>query len=144
MEEENKTDDVIEETDIDRKESLSPEEETLKLMVTEEASELLTNDNIHEIIKSFTADTEEKEIALEFVMSHVQFLREIIEHDISIGLSRSNIEIQDLISNVNSLLKTKNEYIFSSMIINCPAHYKSMKDYMVKEKDNVPEVVEEE
>lgn len=102
------------------------------LFVVEEITELLISKNILHAIEKFKADTPEKEIAFEFVKAHVQFLRTIVENDYKKKVARGDTEIQDLVSHVNMMLQKKDEYLFYSLAVNSPAHYRSIQNEYVK------------
>lgn len=59
-------------------------------------------------------------------------MQEITAHDREKNIIRSDFEIKDLVSNVNMMLQKKNEYIFSTMVMKSPAHYKSIQKYQAK------------
>lgn len=100
-------------------------------VITEEITELLSNDNIVEAISKFETDSEEKEIAMEFVKSHILFLQEIVEKDYNKEKSRMDVEIRDLVSHVNMMLRKRDEYLFTAIIMNSPAHYKSIEKDLI-------------
>jgi hypothetical protein len=104
-----------------------------KLLIMEEITELLSSKNIYDSIKMFKADSEEKEIALEFINSHIQFLMGIVENDYRKKIIRSDAEIRDLLSHINLLLRKKDEYLFNTMIVNSPSHYKNVLDKLLAE-----------
>jgi len=103
-----------------------------KALVGEIAYGILSGENIAKSIKTAKTDTPEKEIALEFVRSYAEFLDEIVENDINRNLTRADFEIRDLVSNVNSMLREKDEFIFSTMVFNCPIHYRSLQQTHLK------------
>ncbi len=77
------------------------------------------------------------EIALEFVKSYAHFVQELVEHDLKIKLQRSDIEIRDLISHVNMLMRKKYELTFTAMVYNSPSHYRKILEKILSgEKDN--------
>jgi len=85
---------------------------------------LLGNDDIETALKKFKADSSEKEIARDFTNSHIQFLYQIVENDYKRGVARNDAEIRDLLSNVNMMLMKKDEYLFTTIIMHCPSHYR--------------------
>ncbi|MFH0976816.1 MAG: hypothetical protein V1874_13610 [Spirochaetota bacterium] len=110
---------------------ISPE----KLQITEEITELLSKEDIITAIKKFKADSEEKNIVAEFVNSHILFLNSVIESDYKKGINRSDAEIRDLVSNVNMMLRDKDEYLFTTIIAHCHLHYRNIqKKYYSKIK----------
>jgi len=104
-------------------EKISPE----VLAVTEEITDLLSKEDIVAEMQKFKADTEEKKIAVEFANSHVNFLKQAIESDYKKGISRTDVEIRDMLSHVNSMLKKRDEYLFSTIITNSPSHYRNIQ-----------------
>ena len=103
-----------------------------KLIVTDEIMELLNSDNILQAIKSYDADTDEKKTALEFVNSHVQFIKELVDKDKKNNIQRKDIEIKDMLANVNSMLKSRDELIFTSMVLKSTAHYRQIQSELFK------------
>ncbi len=132
MGEEKKIDSAENKTSTVQKENIDKKAEQSKALVMEEVTELLDNDNILKAIKSFETDSDEKKIALEFVNSHIQFLNEIVENDYKKGIVRQNVEIQDLVSHVNMMLRNRDEYIFTTMIVHSPSHYRCVQAEMYK------------
>ena len=110
-----------------------------KMIIAEEIAELLNSDNIIEAIKNFKIDSDEKEIVIEFVKSHIQFLSLIVENDYKKGLIRNDVEIQDLISHVNVMLSKKDEYLFSVIAFNSPSHYNIILNNILKKSEKVEE-----
>jgi hypothetical protein len=102
---------------------ISPE----ALAVTEELADLLSKEDIVAEIQKFKADTEEKKIAVEFANSHINFLKQAIESDYKKGISRTDVEIRDMLSHVNSMLKKRDEYLFYTIITNSPSHYRNIQ-----------------
>jgi hypothetical protein len=98
-----------------------------RLRIVEEITELFGNEDIILAVKKFKADSEEKQIAVEFAKSHVQFLTQQIESDYKKGIIRTDVEIRDVVSNVNAMLMKKDEYLFSTMITYSPAHYRNIQ-----------------
>ena len=98
-----------------------------KDVVTFEAIEILGTDDVVRKLKTFKADSPEKEIAADFVQSYVNFIEELVNHDLQIHLNRSNVEIRDLVSHVNSMMKEKSEFIFTTLVLHCPAHYRNIQ-----------------
>lgn len=95
--------------------------------VIEHAIELLNNDDVSAIIDAAGSGSSEKQIAVEFVKSYVQFLQELVEHDLSANLIRTDIEVRDLISHVNIMMKKKYEAPFMAMVLHSAPHYRSMQ-----------------
>ncbi len=112
-----------------------------KLIVIDEITELLDSDNIFHALDTYDVDNEEKKTALEFVNSHVQFVREIVENDINKGIQRRSIEVKDLIGNVNSMLKNRDEYLFTTLIVKSPFIYRHFQAelYQGQEQDEIEE-----
>jgi hypothetical protein len=102
---------------------LNPE----RIIVIEEISDLFGNEDIITAVKNFKADSGEKEIAIEFANSHIQFLNGIIESDYKKGIARTDVEIRDIISNANVMLQKKDEYLFTTIITHSPAHYRNIQ-----------------
>ena len=98
-----------------------------KLIVADEIMELLNNDDISKAMKSYKADTDEKKIALEYVNSHEQFIKELVDMDLKKNIQRKDIEIKDMVANANSMLKARDEIVFTSMILKSAAHYRHMQ-----------------
>ncbi len=122
-------DDTVEDTEnIKAQEDDTSAEETEvdveKLIVIDEITELLDSDNIFHALETYDVDSEEKKTALEFVNSHIQFVREIVENDLKKGIQRRGIEIKDLLGNVNAMLKNRDEYLFTTLIIKSPFIYR--------------------
>ncbi|MBN2039586.1 MAG: hypothetical protein JW864_06070 [Spirochaetes bacterium] len=105
-----------------------------KLHIIEEITDLLSNEKIANAVENFKADTEEKEIAVEFAKSHVLFIENLVDNDNKKGISRSEVEIRDVVSNANIMLKNKDEYLFSTMVFHSPLHYKSMVNTLLAKK----------
>ncbi len=97
------------------------------LAVTEEITELLGKEDIITAVQKFKADSEEKEIAVEFANSHIQFLNQIVESDYKKGIERTDVEIRDLLSNVNAMLNKRDKYLFTTMVTHSPSHYRSIQ-----------------
>jgi hypothetical protein len=106
--------------DIEKK---SPE----ALAVTEEITELLSKEDIVLAVQKFKADSEEKKIAMEFANSHINFLKQVVESDYNKKIARSDVEIRDMLSHVNSMLMKKDEYLFSTIITHSPSHYRTIQ-----------------
>ncbi len=98
-----------------------------KLLVQEQVRELLSNEDIVSAVANFKADSEEQEIALDYANSHIQFLSQIVESDRNKGIVRSDVEIRDLVSHVNIMLKKKDEYLFITIVMYSPSHYREMQ-----------------
>ncbi len=105
-----------------------------RVLVAEEAVSLLSSDNITGAMKTYKTDTPEKEIAIEFVNSHYQFMQELVKNDLGRKLGRSDFEIKDLVSHVNVMMRNKDEYIFTTMVIHSPAHYHLIQKHMLQQK----------
>ncbi|MFW5769860.1 MAG: hypothetical protein ACOCX9_00345 [Spirochaetota bacterium] len=105
-----------------------------RILVAEEAVSLLSSDNITVAMNIYKSDTPEKEIALEFVNSHYQFMQELVINDLNRKLGRSDFEIKDLVSHVNVMMKNKDEYIFTTMVIHSPVHYHLIQEGILKQK----------
>jgi hypothetical protein len=97
------------------------------LAVTEEITELLGKEDIITAVQKFKADSEQKEIAVEFANSHIQFLNQIVESDYKKGIERTDVEIRDLLSNVNAMLNRRDKYLFTTMVTHSPSHYKNIQ-----------------
>jgi hypothetical protein len=109
--------------DIQDTEKISTE----SLAVIEEIAELLSKEDIIAAIQKFKADSEEKKIAVEFANAHIQLLNQIVESDYKKGIVRTDVEIRDMISNVNSMLKKKDEYLFTTIVMHSPSHYRNIQ-----------------
>jgi len=96
---------------------------------------ILNNEAIEKALTALKGESEEEKMAIEFINSYLQFLKQIVENDLKKGINRSGIEIKDLISNANVLLREKDNYIFTTMVINSANHYKSIKDKSQKQKN---------
>ena len=103
------------------------------LAVTEEITELLSKENIVAAVQKFKADSEEKETAVEFTNAHIQFLSQIVESDYKHGVSRTDVEIRDLVSHVNMMLRKRDEYLFTTMIMHSPSHYRTIQNKFYSE-----------
>ena len=112
-------------------------------IVLDETITLLSSENILTAIQKYTPNTREKELAVEFVTSYSQYMQELTKHDLDKKVGRSDIEIQDLISHVNMMLKAKDDYLFTTMVIKRPLHYRNIQKNLFKrdteEKDNSQE-----
>jgi hypothetical protein len=109
------------------------------LAITEEIAELLGTEDIILALQKFKADSEEKKIAVEFANSHVNFLNQLIDSDYKKGISRTDVEIREMLSHVNSMLKKKDEYLFSTIITHSPLHYRNIQKKFyakIKKEDN--------
>ncbi len=107
-----------------------------RMIVAEEAVSLLSSDNITVATNKYKSDTPEKEIALEFANSHYQFMQELVKNDLGRKIGRSDFEIKDLVSHVNVMMKNKDEYIFTTMVIHSPVHYHLIQENILKQKVN--------
>jgi hypothetical protein len=94
--------------------------------VVKSAISLLDSDNVITASESFKADTPEKEIAKEYVLSYSQFLKDIVDRDLAKGRTRADHEIREFIGHINSMLKNKQPDVFMKMVLNAPKHYKTM------------------
>ncbi len=103
--------------------------------VIEHVIELLNNDDVSTIIEAADSGDSEKQIAIEFVQSYVQFLQELVEHDLSANLIRTDIEVRDLISHVNIMMKKKYEAPFMAMMLHSASHYRSMQAKLLSESN---------
>jgi len=107
-------------------------------IVLDESAALLSNENIVTALKKYTPNTREKELAVEFVSSYSQFIQELTKHDLNKKIGRSDVEIQDLISHVNMMLKKKNDYLFTMMVMKSPLHYRNIQKSLIqKDADEV-------
>lgn len=112
---------------------ISPE----ALAVIEEITELFGKEDIVAAVRKFKADSEEKKIAVEFTNSHIQFINQVVESDYKKGIARTDVEIRDMLSHVNAMLRQKDEYLFTNMIMHCPSHYRNIQNkYYAKIKKN--------
>jgi hypothetical protein len=100
--------------------------------VAREARALLEQENINAAIRDFKADSEEKKLALEFINGHFQFMQETVENDRKNGLLRKDIEIRDLVSHINMMLKHREEGLFFTLVKMSPAHYKAVNKDMAQ------------
>jgi len=105
-----------------------------RMIVAEITVEILNNEAIEKALAALKGESEEEKMSIEFIKSYLQFLKQIVENDLKKGINRSDIEIKDLISNVNEMLREKDNYIFTTMVINSANHYKSIKDKAQKQK----------
>lgn len=103
-------------------------ENTQVLLVKEEIHDLLSNEDLIEAVKKFKADTSDKEIALEFANSHIQFLNEIVESDYKKGVTRTDVEIRDMVAHVNMMLQKRDAYIFTTMVAHTHFHYRHIQN----------------
>jgi len=53
-------------------------------------------------------------------------MKGIIEHDVEKSINRTDFEIRDLISHVNIMMKSKDEYTFNTMVMHSPSHYRNL------------------
>lgn len=97
-----------------------------KNLVSETAQALLSNDKILSAVGSFKPKNDEDVIALEFVKSYLNFMKGIIEHDVEKSINRTDFEIRDLISHVNIMMKSKDEFTFNTMVVRSPSHYRNL------------------
>ena len=105
-----------------------------RTIVTEESIALLKAENIITALKTYNDDTAEKEIASEFVKSFKQFLLELADHDMGNEIKRSNFEIKDLVSHVNMMMKEKDEYLFSVMVMTSHIHYETLQKSLLQKE----------
>ena len=103
------------------------------LAVTEEITELLSKEDIVGAVQKFKADSDEKEIAVEFTNAHIQFLGQIVESDYRHGVSRADVEIRDVVSHANIMLRKRDEYLFTTMIMHSPSHYRAIQNKFYSE-----------
>jgi hypothetical protein len=103
-----------------------------KLIVADEIMELFNNDDISKAMKSYRADTDEKKTALEYVNSHEQFIKELVNMDLKKNIQRKDIEIKDVVANANSMLKARDEIVFTSMVLKSAVHYRHMQNELLK------------
>lgn len=104
-------------------------------LVVKNAVSLLDSDNVIAASESFKADTQEKEIAKEYVSSYAQFLKDIADRDLERGRLRADYEIREIVGHINSMLKNKQSDVFMKMVLNAPKHYKTMTKPAVKNDD---------
>jgi hypothetical protein len=100
------------------------------------AVELLGNSDILTAVTNFNSDTNEKELALEFVKSYALYIQELVAHDFNLKLNRSDIEIRDLVSHVNIMMKKKYEPAFNAIALHSPAHYRSIQNSILAGSDD--------
>ncbi|TAL38816.1 MAG: hypothetical protein EPN93_03555 [Spirochaetes bacterium] len=110
------------------KEPLNPDRNA----VAREARALLEQENINAAVRDFKADSEEKKLALEFINGHMQFMRETVENDRKNGLLRKDLEIRDLVSHINMMLKHRDEGLFFTLVKMSPVHYKAVNKDLVQ------------
>lgn len=125
------TEKKIEDSDLNpvSNESTGGEKEnTQVLLVKEEIHDLLSNEDLVEAVKNFKADTSDKEIALEFANSHILFLNEIVESDYKKGVTRTDVEIRDMVAHVNMMLQKRDVYIFTTMVAHTHSHYRHIQN----------------
>lgn len=103
-------------------------ENTQVLLVKEEIHDLLSNEDLVEAVKKFKADTSDKEIALEFANFHILFLNEIVESDYKKGVTRTDVEIRDMVAHVNMMLQKRDAYIFTTMVAHANSHYRHIQN----------------
>ncbi len=99
------------------------------------AIELLNNDDVSTIMDAADSGDSEKQIAVEFVKSYVQFLQELVEHDLAANLIRTDVEVRDLISHVNIMMKKKYEAPFMAMMLHSVSHYRSMQAKLLSDSN---------
>jgi hypothetical protein len=102
-------------------------------VVARESRALIEQENLYSVLKSFKADTEEKEVALEFTRGYIQFIEETVENDRHVGLLRKEIEIRDLCSHANMLMRQRDESLFILLTKMSPTHYKAINKSMSAE-----------
>ncbi len=95
-------------------------------VVALESRALIEQENLYTVLKSYKADTEEKQIALEFSRGYMQYIEETVENDRQIGLLRKDIEIRDLCSHANMLMRQRDESLFTLLTKMSPVHYKAI------------------
>ncbi len=102
------------------------EQSAVKLEVIDISLELLSSLDIFAALEAFKPVGEAGGIATEFIRSYAQFMQELVDHDIHAKLNRTDIEIRDLISHVNIMMKKKYEIPFTAMAMHSPAHYRNI------------------
>lgn len=102
------------------------DQDTDRALVESEVVALFGSENIVHAIKTYRADTKQKEISLEFVKSYLQFINEIAAHDAVSNRDRSDPEVRDLVSHVNLMLRKRDEDVFTSMVLHCNRHYRQI------------------
>ncbi|MCX7677973.1 MAG: hypothetical protein N2316_02025 [Spirochaetes bacterium] len=110
-------------------EKISADEST----VINYVEELLAQDDITATNDIAGSENSEKQIALEFIKSYVQFLQELVENDLKNNLIRSDVEIRDLISHVNIMMKKRYETPFIVMVRYSVSHYRNMQSRLLAE-----------
>ncbi|MCU0845630.1 MAG: hypothetical protein MUC76_11970 [Spirochaetes bacterium] len=99
-------------------------------VVTQEAVTLLAHENIIAALQNSAGATPEKEIAVEFINSYLDFIKEIVGHDIERGALRGDLELRDLVAHINSMMQQKDEHIYTTMVMQCPMHYKAVHRHL--------------
>ena len=94
----------------------------IQLAVRETLS-LLDKDDLFKAVAGYKADSEEKEIAAEYVKAYSHFLKDVADHDTAASRSRADYELRELVGHINAMLKHKQPDIFMKMLLNCPKHY---------------------
>jgi len=109
------------------------EKQPERILVMDEIASIVTSDNIVKALANYKADTPEKEHAIEFVKAHYNFIKEIVTNDINRKVVRSDFEIKDLVAHVNALMQHKDEYIFTTLVVNSPKHYQQVQKEVLQE-----------
>ena len=94
----------------------------IQLAVRETVS-LLEKDDLFKAVAGYKADSEEKEIAAEYVKAYSHFLKDVADHDTAATRVRADYELRELVGHINAMLKHKQPDIFMKMLLNCPKHY---------------------
>jgi len=104
-----------------------------RILVADEVASILTGDNIVKALANYKVDTPEKEHAIEFVKAHYNFIQEIVQNDIQRKIIRSDFEIKDLVAHVNALMQSKDEYLFTMIVMHSPKHYQQIQKSLLQE-----------
>lgn len=113
-------------------------------VVIDHVVNFLNNNDVSSLMEITEADSAEKQIALEFVKSYVQFLRELVEYDFKKNLIRSDVEIRDLISHVNIMMKKRYEEAFMAMVLQSVSHYRNMQARILAEEQQEKSTTEKD
>ena len=103
--------------------------------VAEEVVAILSQENIISALKNAAGGSPEKDIAAEFVNSYLDFIKEVVGHDIERGSLRADFEIRDLVAHVNSMMQQKDEYIYTTMVTRCPLHYRNVHENLTRQPE---------
>jgi len=109
----------------------SQDQSAVTLEVIDISLELLSSQDIFAALQTFKSVGEAGEIASEFIRSYAHYIRELVDHDIKAKLIRTDIEIRDLISHVNIMMKKKYETPFTAMAMHSPAHYRTIQNALI-------------